>query len=251
MTSVEFIGLLNFRLPFYEPYHSDDVPLMTHFEKIGIAAGAPFDAEQLDPIIRKAMEEGQQVAIKKIAEKVENMGEKVNGWNMTDACGAREFFKGDWLLRAAAAPAAMYMIYPLVFVDANGDTLDGKVNQYILHFEKDEIPPAKYFWSVTMYDKSPDDTAGCMVANPINRSLINSTTEGLIYEEEGSLSIYIQYEQPEGEKAANWLPAPAEPFYMALRIYGPEESVMAGEWAPPAVQKVKSSSKRSHSIFYF
>ena len=245
MTSVGFIGLLNFLLPFYEPYHPDDVPLMARFEKIGIVAGAPFVTEKLDPTIRKAIEEGQQAAIKKIAERVENIGEKVNGWNMTDACGPREFFKGDWLLRAAAAQAAMYMndkieaFYPLVFVDADEHTLDGKANQYILHFSANEIPPAKYFWSVTLYDKSADGTAGYMVANPIDRYLINSTTKGLIYGDDGSLTIYIQHEQPKGEKAANWLPAPAEPFYMAMHIYGPEESVMTGEWAPPAVQKVK------------
>ena len=44
---------------------------------------------------------------------------------------------------------------------------------------------------------------------------------------------------PEVEKTANWLPAPAAPFYMALRVYGPEERVMKNEWAPPAVQKTK------------
>jgi len=87
-----------------------------------------------------------------------------------------------------------------------------------------------------MYDKSADGTTGYMVANPIDRYLINSTTEGLIYSEDGSLSIYIQHEQPEGEKAANWLPAPDAPFYMCMRIYGPEESVMNNEWEPPAVE---------------
>jgi hypothetical protein len=243
VTSVNFIGLLNFLLPFCEPYHPDDVALMERLGKIGIAPGKPFDADELDPTIRQAIEAGQRAAIRKIAERVENIGEKVNGWNMTDACGPREFFKGDWLLRAAAAQAAMYMndkieaFYPLVFVDADGSTLDGTTNQYVLHFEEDEIPPAKYFWSVTMYDKSADGTAGYMVDNPIDRYLINSTTEGLIYGEDGSLTIYIQHKQPEGEKAANWLPAPTEPFYMAMRIYGPEESVMSGEWAPPPVEK--------------
>ena len=54
---------------------------------------------------------------------------------------------------------------------------------------------------------------------------------------DGSLTIYIQHEKPEGEKAANWLPAPAEPFYIAMRIYGPEEIVLNDEWIPPPVVK--------------
>ena len=161
-----------------------------------------------------------------------------------EAFGPREFFKGDWLLRAAAAMAAIFAndkieaFYPMVHVDADGGVLDGTANKYTLHFKKNEIPPAKYFWSVTMYDKRADGTAGYMVDNPIDRYLVNSTTAGLVYGEDGSLTIYIQHEQPEGEKAANWLPAPAAPFYMAMRIYGPKERVMKDEWAPPAVKRV-------------
>ncbi|MBC8489174.1 MAG: DUF1214 domain-containing protein [Bacteroidetes bacterium] len=56
-------------------------------------------------------------------------------------------------------------------------------------------------------------------------------------EYDGGLTIYIQHEQPEGDKAANWLPAPAEPFYLAMRIYGREEIVMNNEWALPAIVK--------------
>ncbi|MBW2607850.1 MAG: DUF1214 domain-containing protein [Deltaproteobacteria bacterium] len=58
-----------------------------------------------------------------------------------------------------------------------------------------------------------------------------------MYNKDGGLTIYIQHDQPEGDKAANWLTAPTEPFYLAMRIYGPEESVMNNQWASPAVVK--------------
>jgi hypothetical protein len=243
LSSLEFIDYFNFLIPFCEPIHADDQEAMAQFAKIGIASGATFDASAFDAETIKAIEAGIADAIKKIAYKAEHIAEQVNGWNMMEAFGPREFFKGDWLLRAAAAMAAIFAndkieaFYPLVYVDADGGVLDSTANKYTLHFKKDEIPSAKYFWSVTMYNKRADGTAGYMVDNPIDRYLINSTTEGLNYGEDGSLTIYIQQEQPEGDKAANWLPAPAAPFYMAMRIYGPEESVMSGEWAPPAVQK--------------
>jgi hypothetical protein len=245
LSSLEFIDYFNFLIPFCEPIHQDDQEAMARFAKIGIAPGAAFDKSAFGAEIVKAIEAGIADGRKKIAHKAENIAEQVNGWNMMEAFGPREFFKGDWLLRAAAAMAAIFAndkieaFYPLVYVDADGQVLDGKTGKYILHFEKDGIPPAKYFWSVTMYDKSADGTAGYMVENPIDRYLINSTTEGLVYGEDGSLTIYIQHEQPEGEKVANWLPAPAAPFYMALRVYGPEERVMKNEWSPPAVQKTK------------
>jgi len=51
-------------------------------------------------------------------------------------------------------------------------------------------------WSITMYDTSYDGTAGYMIENPINRYLFNSTTKGLVYGDDGSLTITIQHEQP-------------------------------------------------------
>jgi hypothetical protein len=43
---------------------------------------------------------------------------------------------------------------------------------------------------------------------------------------DGSLTLYIQHEAPEGEKRANWIPAPTGPFFMAGRFYGLEASLM-------------------------
>jgi hypothetical protein len=42
------------------------------------------------------------------------------------------------------------------------------------------------------------------------------------------------------DKESNWLPAPAGPFYMVLRLYGPEADALEGSWMPPlAVKKVE------------
>jgi len=45
---------------------------------------------------------------------------------------------------------------------------------------------------------------------------------------DGSLTLYIQHEAPEGGKGAKWTPAPAGPFFMAGRFYGPEASLVDG-----------------------
>jgi hypothetical protein len=125
--------------------------------------------------------------------------------------------------------------YPLARVDADGAPLDG-AHRYRLRFES--LPPARAFWSVTMYDTSYDGTAGYLVENPIGRYLVNSTTQGLVTGDDGSLTIPIQHEPPDGELAPNWLPAPAGPFYLALRVYWPEQAALDGTWNPPPVERV-------------
>ena len=42
-------------------------------------------------------------------------------------------------------------IYPIALSDSEGNPITAK-NKYVLHFEKNQIPPAGAFWSVIMYD---------------------------------------------------------------------------------------------------
>jgi hypothetical protein len=237
-----FIGYLNFLLSFCQPVHPSEVDLMARFAQIGIDAGLAFDTDALSDDTRNAIRAGVNAAREEIAAGVRTMGQKVNGWTFSDVFGTREWYDGDYLLRAAGAMAgwggndAIEATYPTTREDAGGDPLDGD-HRYQLTFTTP--PPAKAFWSVTMYDTSYDGTAGYLVENPINRYLINSTTEGLVYGDDGSLTITIQREQPEdAAEKANWLPAPEGPFYVVLRIYWPEESALDGTWAPPPVVRV-------------
>jgi hypothetical protein len=59
---------------------------------------------------------------------------------------------------------------------------------------------------------------------------------------DGSLDIYIQQAAPDGEKAMNWLPAPAGGFDITLRMYWPTDtapSIIDGSWLPPPVTRVR------------
>ncbi len=94
----------------------------------------------------------------------------------------------------------------------------------------------KAFWSLTMYDAATQ----LFIANPLDRYLLNSTMlEQFRREEDGSLVLHIQRESPGPDREANWLPAPDGPFYMVLRLYGPESTALEGEWTPPATTKIQ------------
>ncbi|WP_310337778.1 DUF1214 domain-containing protein [Pseudomonas corrugata] len=46
------------------------------------------------------------------------------------------------------------------------------------------------------------------------------------------------HKKPQGENAANWLPAPEGGFYVMLRLYQPSEDVLSGKWQLPQLNKV-------------
>src|SRR5208337_1686467 len=117
---------------------------------------------------------------------------------------------------------------------SDGQSLGG-ASKYTIHFAKGQFPPARAFWSLTMYNLPQQ----LLVANPINRYLINSPMlPNLKLDGDGGLTIYIQNASPGAGKESNWLPAPSGPFFLILRAYWPEQSAIDGQWKPPTVSIV-------------
>src|SRR5439155_24575438 len=126
-------------------------------------------------------------------------------------------------------------MYPVYAVASDGKKLDG-ANRYVLHFAPGQLPPVNAFWSLTMYELP----ASLLVANPINRYLINSPMlPQLQRDADGGLTLLIQNESPGKDKESNWLPAPKGPFMMAMRLYRPKEEAVEGKWTAPPAQQVK------------
>jgi hypothetical protein len=94
------------------------------------------------------------------------------------------------------------------------------------------------FWSLTMYDTTYDGSSGYLVDNPIDRYVVNDDTPGLEWNANGSLDVTISHSEPGAEKPGVWLPAPDGPFYLVLRLYGPQQPLLDGDWAIPPVQRV-------------
>jgi hypothetical protein len=236
-----FIAYVNALLPLCQPPHPDDLGPLGRFSAIGIGPGAPFAAGALDEGTRAALRAGVADARAAVEAKAADIGRKVNGWSATEALGSREFFAGDALLRAAGAMAGwggndkVEAFYPLCREDSEGRPLDGS-HAYTLTLVED--PPAKAFWSVTMYDTSYDGVGGYLVENPIGRYLVNSTTPGLSRGPDGSLTVHVQHDRPgTAEAEANWLPAPEGAFYLVMRLYWPEDAALDGTWQPTPVTR--------------
>jgi hypothetical protein len=231
-TSLEFFNLLNFVLQ-YTPTVPSEKDLMARFARIGIGPGKTIDESKLSPELKAALQQGMADAWTDFAalQKRVDAGEVKSG----DMFGTREYLKNNYLNRMAGAVLGIYgnskqeAMYPIYAVDANGQKLDGS-KRYALRFAPGQLPPVNAFWSVTMYELP----SSLLVANPINRYLINSPMlPSLKKDADGGVTLFIQNESPGKDKEANWLPAPKGPFVMAMRLYWPKEEAMDGKWTAP------------------
>jgi len=237
---IEFITYLNVLMT-DGGIHESEKELFATFAKIGIAPGKTFDPSTLDPAIANAIKEGIASAEEKIVAEAGNLGERKNGWQMVSgAFGNREAMQGKYLTRAAAAYFGLYgnsleeAYYPETSLDNANEALDGSKYKYVLHFDKNELPPVKAFWSLSMY-KLPEQW---FIENEINRYVISSATNGLKYNEDGSLDVYIQKENPGEDKVSNWLPAYDGLFSLQARLYWVKPKNLDPLYVMPAVEKV-------------
>ncbi|MBO6858563.1 DUF1254 domain-containing protein [Roseibium sp.] len=228
--SADFIAYLNFLLQFTSP-HPSETDLLARFEKIGVKASRPFDLKGLPREVQQALEDGVQDGLKEIEKVMPTLT------NSGEVYGSREQLQNNYLYRAAGAYAGIYAnsveeaFYSQWSMDSDGMPLDGK-NKYVIHFDKEDLPNVKFFWSVTLFDLP----GRYLVANPIDRYSVGNRTEGVQFGDDGSLTVYVQHEKPEGNEAANWLPAPDGPFFVTLRCYGPDEVMINGEYKLPPMQ---------------
>ena len=219
------------------PTNPIEKPMMDRFAKLNISAGDTFDFAKFSAADQKAITDGIAAAQQEMA----GVMHKINTDEISSAqmFGTREALAGDYLYRYAGAKLGLYgntgadAVYLGYFVDASGKPLDASNANYTLHFAKGNLPDAKAFWSLTVYDGKSQ----LLVENPIHRYLLNSTTlKSYKWDADGGLTLYIQNASPGAALQPNWLPAPDGPFYGVFRVYVPGKDVQDGTWKKPPMQ---------------
>ena len=214
------------------PIPSADAEYVKKFAAFGLVPGKDFDGQDsqaLNTAVQKA-----QTQIKDEWDQ-HTFAKTVNNWGiMIQDIGD---YGTHYDVRAAVAFGGLGAnlpedaIYPVTNVDSTGQPLSGKYD-YVVHFEKNQIPPVKAFWSLTMYDDKH-----FFVKNPINRYAIGDR-DPLQFNADGSLDLYLQNQTPGASKESNWLPAPAGDFNLLLRLYAPKTEALDGTWTPPLIKRI-------------
>ncbi len=236
LTTAGLFPYVNFMLQFC-PTNPSEKDLMARFAKLDVGAGKTFDISKFSPEVQKAINDG----IADAGSDLDGLMKQINSEQISssDMFGTRASLKNNYLYRYAGAKLGLYgnsgdeAIYLAYFVDATHQSLDASKNSYSLQFAKGQLPPAHAFWSLTMYDGKSQ----LLVANPLNRYLLNSTMlKAFKYGNDGSLAFYVQKDSPGAGKETNWLPAPDGPFYAILRVYMPAPEVLDGTWKKPPLR---------------
>lgn len=221
------------RLLTIHPPHHTDWSLVEQMRRIGLVPGATY--ADLDPVVRRQLDGAPAEGLQTLAEVLPRLANTVNGWQMNiDTMGVY----GNFYVKRAivtmiglGANSAEDAIYPVLMADADGEPVDGN-NDYVLHFDADELPPVRAFWSVTMYDSQ-----GFQAANELDRFAIGDRDD-LRYNADGSLDIYVQHASPGPDRESNWLPAPLGPLGITMRLYAPKAAALLGKWNPPPMKRV-------------
>lgn len=222
------------------PPPARDRALAEQFGKVGIGPFAMVPLAELDEGTKRGLAAGVQEGLALLQMVAEDGGDTkvVNNWFFGDMDWGRMAANYDYLGRASPQSFSGMQEHwnevatkLRVFVDANGEPLDGS-KAYRIRFTKDNLPPADAFWSITVYNERFN-----LVQSAYDRYLVSDTTPGLQYDTEGGLTVYLQAEPPKDAPMANWIPTPSTgSFNLFLRAYLPGQSLIDQSYVPPFVE---------------
>jgi len=199
--------------------------------QIGLSVAKGFDWQSLDEPTKRGLARASVTAKAIIEDTFANAAENVNGWRYMmggGRAGPNYAVRAAFSANLTGANVPEEILYPNTRVDEQGAPLTG-TKKYVLHFDKDKLPPVSVFWNLNMYDEKE-----FFIENDFKRYSIGSTTDGLKKNPDGSLTIVIQNERP--VDTSNWLPAPTGSFNLTMRLYGSEAAILDGSYRLPGVR---------------
>ncbi len=219
------------------PPKSEIKSVLPVYKYLGIELGKKWTRESVDPLIADQMKLAAEEIGPLMNQSLAIGGGLAHGWIIPPPNLGMP--GADYLARAIVAVFGLTSntpaeaIYYSGMLDSNSQPLNG-TKRYTMTIEEPmlyakRIPPG--FWSMTMYDGITFYTAH----NPINRYALGSD-DHLTHNPDGSITLYVQHDDPGPGKEANWLPAPSGPFYLILRNYAPAPEVVRALQDPATFQ---------------
>ena len=235
-----------------EPLMGESPELLGHLAAIGIVKGQEFAPdERMKSILKKAASAGA-VTVKALISKPRDdraywyPGEsywqnafpggaytwEIDGVTLQDFRTAFHFYATGITPAMAIKAVGKGSQYAFTYRDADGNALDGS-KTYKMTVPAN--PPAKDFWSFTLYDNQTRS----MLQTDKQFPALGSNDARVMANDDGSVDIYFGPEAPEG-KENNWLQTvPGKGWNTILRLYGPLEPWFDQTWRPGEIELIK------------
>jgi hypothetical protein len=218
----------------FDPKNDMDQAALAALKTVGVEPGKKYDADQVP-----------KIDAKQLAAVGAEVSEKENAiWNDPKKAAPFEtkLFqpKGHMdidtiVLQSAVGPLgqpASQAMYPGV-ATTDGKPMNAQYD-YVIRMTKDELPPAKAFWSATLYDTKQ----GFFIPNKQKKYSVGQNA-GMKLNASGGIEIHIAAAQPKGVPADNWLPITRKDLGIdvIMRVYVPDLEKMK-TWKAPMAEKV-------------
>ncbi|WP_334078582.1 DUF1214 domain-containing protein [Microbulbifer sp. M83] len=218
----------------FDPDNPLDQRLLAIYKPLGVEPGREFDpasVKQLDSertrdMAKRIQEEGlAQMNNPELMERIQPKMFQPKGETDLETLLAVSIYGPIGVPREEA-------VYPTVD-SGDGEPLNA-MHDYVVRMDKDSLPPAGAFWSLTLYDLEN----GFFIPNERKKYSVGKNA-GMKLNEEGGIDIYIAAEKPEGVPEENWLPIERKDIdlNLVLRIYEPDLEKL-GKWSPPEAEKL-------------
>lgn len=216
----------------FDPTNELDQAVLATYKPLGVEPGKDWNAAVVSKI--------DGALFRQVAEGVA----KANLAILADSSRAADFLPRMFLPKAKMDLDALVLqsvigpigqpaseaLYPPV------NTADGRainaLHDYVIKMKKADLPPAKAFWSLTLYDTKN----GFFVPNEYEKYSVGENA-GFRLDAEGGIEIHVAAEKPTGVPPENWLPINRkdEDLDIVLRIYVPDLEAFKIWKAPKAV----------------
>ena len=219
----------------FDPKDEMDQAVLAALKPLGVEPGKEYDPKTVAKVDGKALAN----TARRIAQEAVAIWTNPEGNPYLDKIflPKGEMTFDAMVLVSAYGPAglpAYEALYPGI-VTADGKPMNA-LHDYVIRMAKDEIPPAKAFWSVTLYDSAN----GFFIPNDSKKYSVGENA-GMKLNKDGGIEIHIAVEKPEDVPEENWLPIHRrdEGVDVVMRIYGPDLEKMK-MWEAPKAERERN-----------
>jgi len=217
----------------FDPKNELDQAVLAAYQPLGVVPGRPFDpaqAAKIDgPKFRAAAERMAAAELAKTNDP--GFGKRMSVMFRPKGQMTLELLLSQSVVGPIGMPASEALYPPVV-------TADGKpmnaMHDYVIRMKKMELPPAKAFWSVTLYDLQN----GFFIPNDRKKYSVGENA-GMKLATDGGIAIYIAAQKPKDVPEENWLPINRkdEDIGAIMRIYVPDLEKMTS-WKAPRAERL-------------